>query len=814
MDAGLSGGDLDTYVNDNLQKIEDQRTAWHTKWRGTEFNPNFKYTATDAEKKEIKDSMHLWTEAQLQDLRSPSFARSFLEITDTELVIEQSNIVAKSVTIKDAYGVGLYDHGQTIVLKDATGIRPKLNLDQRAAVVAAETGDLIFTTQAPVAVVVSVQDDYKLKLEGTTKNPDAPYGDKSSTWTDLGFKVGQAIMLAGDPGSTTDRGVFYTVKSISADGKTLEVDSKMTDGSTARPVKTRNIGSDNFLPKEFGEYLIAPVSTDVQHKDATHLHVLRREDVDFHSTGKIDINATNHIFIGSEHAMVLGNIKGSGTIQIKAYGDLTRSSSDAAIHGNVVLLESANGKIGTSEERLRIGKQDETILRAKNDVHAESSDNSNSPLKIKNVYSSDGVVDLRFSGGFVDLCSADVAIRAGNIRLATDNSLGDISGVSCPFKIEGPTNTGTTINAVGKHINITSKGNLTVGKKAVPAAGGEGETRPEVEGLFASGNLRLESLGSLTILGTMSAGGEMFVSATGQLIAIPESQVLSNGPVTLVLHSLPGSTSPAIFDFLGQLTAPSTVIHGSDGPNEFRFAPAPSSSGEVQLSIDKADSMDYGTQWTAGRPTVKDGQLYHVLRSGAQTLRMKNAVRNTNPILPFDVTADGRVDPVDVLAIINLLNRFSKPDWLASNGPLSSEDLASFQYYDVNADGSVDPLDVLTIINLLNRREGNGEGESYGEGEFVANPGMAITDKNKLHDRRDNILRMEGSLGKQDDLASLDAAMADWSSRDWESAFFNLSDINLSDINLGDIMNDDEEDDQKGDGLEMLLSGVGDKHKE
>jgi hypothetical protein len=172
----------------------------------------------------------------------------------------------------------------------------------------------------------------------------------------------------------------------------------------------------------------------------------------------------------------------------------------------------------------------------------------------------------------------------------------------------------------------------------------------------------------------------------------------------------------------------------------------------------------------------------------------------------LDVTADGSIDPIDVLLVINLLNRFSKPDWLASNGPLSSEDLASFQYYDVNADGSVDPLDVLTIINLLNRREGNGEGEGegYGEGEFVANPGMAITDKNKLHDRRDNILLMEGSIGKRDDLASLDVALADWGSRDWESAFFNLSDI----------MNDDEEDDQKGDGLEMLLSGVGDKHKE
>ena len=60
----------------------------------------------------------------------------------------------------------------------------------------------------------------------------------------------------------------------------------------------------------------------------------------------------------------------------------------------------------------------------------------------------------------------------------------------------------------------------------------------------------------------------MFVSAMGQFIAIPESQVLSNGPVTLALHSLPGSPSPAKFDFLGELVAPTTVIHGSGLPAE------------------------------------------------------------------------------------------------------------------------------------------------------------------------------------------------------------------------------------------------------
>lgn len=312
----------------------------------------------------------------------------------------------------------------------------------------------------------------------------------------------------------------------------------------------------------------------------------------------------------------------------------------------------------------------------------------------------------------------------------------------------------------------------------------------------------------------------MFVSATGQFIAIPESQVLSNGPVTLVLHSLPASTSPAKLDFLGELKAPTTVIHGSDGPNEFRFAPAPSSSGEVQLSIDKADSIDYGTNWKAGRPTVQDGQFFHVLSSGAQKLRVKGGARNTNPILRSDVNADGHVDPIDVLVVINLLNRSSRPDWLLSDGPISSEELASFAYYDVNADSSIDPLDVLTIINLLNRRESNAEGEGEAEGEYVANLGMAFTgftqtqihagamrfvhDKDMLQGGRNNDLLMGGSTENQDDLASLDSALANWGNGDWASALFNL----------GDIIDDDEDDLKEDEGLDLLFGGFGDKVKQ
>jgi hypothetical protein len=66
----------------------------------------------------------------------------------------------------------------------------------------------------------------------------------------------------------------------------------------------------------------------------------------------------------------------------------------------------------------------------------------------------------------------------------------------------------------------------------------------------------------------------------------------------------------------------------------------------------------------------------------------------SNPLNPFDVSADGLITPLDAIMVINLLN---------SSGPIK-DPLApsSLGYVDVDADGTVTPTDAILVINQLN----------------------------------------------------------------------------------------------------------------
>jgi sugar lactone lactonase YvrE len=72
---------------------------------------------------------------------------------------------------------------------------------------------------------------------------------------------------------------------------------------------------------------------------------------------------------------------------------------------------------------------------------------------------------------------------------------------------------------------------------------------------------------------------------------------------------------------------------------------------------------------------------------------------------PLDVNNDSRVEPVDVLVLVNDLNSLG-PRRL----PIITDDVYPPPYLDTNGDWAVAPIDALLIINFINSRGGVGEG--------------------------------------------------------------------------------------------------------
>jgi hypothetical protein len=78
-------------------------------------------------------------------------------------------------------------------------------------------------------------------------------------------------------------------------------------------------------------------------------------------------------------------------------------------------------------------------------------------------------------------------------------------------------------------------------------------------------------------------------------------------------------------------------------------------------------------------------------------VRDDDPARWTNPINPYDIDQSGALNPLDVLLLIDEINR-SRSRVL---DPISD---AGLLFVDPNRDGALDPLDVLFVIDQINRR--------------------------------------------------------------------------------------------------------------
>lgn len=98
-----------------------------------------------------------------------------------------------------------------------------------------------------------------------------------------------------------------------------------------------------------------------------------------------------------------------------------------------------------------------------------------------------------------------------------------------------------------------------------------------------------------------------------------------------------------------------------------------------------------------------------------------------NPRIHNDVNGDGVVSPLDILLLINLLNREGYELGTPPGVGGGSGEPDGAIYPDVNGDNRLSPLDVLLIINHLNANRGDGEGEYVG-GQSLADSSTQVVD--------------------------------------------------------------------------------------
>jgi large repetitive protein len=181
--------------------------------------------------------------------------------------------------------------------------------------------------------------------------------------------------------------------------------------------------------------------------------------------------------------------------------------------------------------------------------------------------------------------------------------------------------------------------------------------------------------------------------------------------------------TPGLINEIGAVATSNSPL----GTGEFRIFSVPMVASAIGRATFISDPADVSPLHDTLTFEPVQPVPFNLIRFGSTSINVVAAGgsgegEHTNWANRYDVNADGYVSPIDILAIVNTLNRLGA-------GPLPPRGNGEGEggpklYVDTNADGSVSPIDILLVVNYLNSRA-NGEGEAQGltaEGEGLATP--------------------------------------------------------------------------------------------
>jgi hypothetical protein len=159
---------------------------------------------------------------------------------------------------------------------------------------------------------------------------------------------------------------------------------------------------------------------------------------------------------------------------------------------------------------------------------------------------------------------------------------------------------------------------------------------------------------------------------------------------TLAFAALPGAVAPDYVIPSNFFSIDGDTIRLVDAPLTFTFA-------DAQLPLDGRTALKFDLTTAINSPTNFAGAEGSITVTDLPPWR--------NPVLPLDVDADGNVEPLDVLVLINAINNGLNA---LPNPPAAP--LIPPPYYDPDGNGFLQALDVLSLINFLNSQPTGAQG--------------------------------------------------------------------------------------------------------
>lgn len=461
-DQGLSGGDLDTYVDDAITTLENKRAAeyhaLHEKYgqlTDNSGNPNtyltdaeiyeadFDVSLSSAEQDALTSGWEVWTEEQLYYAMGSGILKP---VSDTTTTIEDPNVTGGDVTLSGDSGVGTTGSRIDIDLSGA------LTDEQRVALAAAERADVTFLSGDTQSAVVNVSGSaYTLtRIDG-------------GVWDTSLFSVGGDVEIWGNSANDSkDTGNSYRIAAIS--GATITLDDTFSDGVTPVP-----LASENVVTIELAPVVLDPLDRP-EGVSVTAIVIQQKEDVDLDASGEVSATSANgQVYLGSEQILQIASVTAAEDVRIKGQLDvLDVSGAGPAVTGDGLVIEAGDGSIGSSGGAFSIDLTATGTLTARADGSVKITEQTGD-MNLESIYSATAEIVLTAAGGIYDALHSDYATIATGTDLELIAQTGGIGTDTDPVETDVASSGSLTASAVDDIVITETSGDMNLRRVAASA---------------------------------------------------------------------------------------------------------------------------------------------------------------------------------------------------------------------------------------------------------------------------------------------------------------------------------------------------------